>query len=303
MRIGTRGSLLAVAQAEEVRNRLSSEFELPLNAFEIVKITTSGDLITDRPLKEIGGKGLFTKEIEHELLLGTIDIAVHSMKDMPVLQPCGLQIDTYLPREDIRDAFLSFEYSSIDDLPNNAILGTSSVRRTAQVLNFRDDLQVIDFRGNVQTRLKKLRSGIAFGTLLAMAGLNRLRISDVPIFPIEIGDMLPAVAQGVIGIERRVSDLSAAHLLERINDYKTERLLSCERAYLKALDGSCQTPIAGCAILENGNIYFRAEIIKPDGSQKLTESGVCLEEDAEELGIELAERLRSKAPTDFFSWL
>ena len=303
MRIGTRGSLLAVAQAEEVRNRLSSEFELPLNAFEIVKITTSGDLITDRPLKEIGGKGLFTKEIEHELLLGTIDIAVHSMKDMPVLQPCGLQIDTYLPREDIRDAFLSFEYSSIDDLPNDAILGTSSVRRTAQVLNFRNDLQVIDFRGNVQTRLQKLRSGIAAGTLLAMAGLNRLRISDVPIFPIEIGDMLPAVAQGVIGIERRVSDLSAAHLLERINDYKTERVLSCERAYLKALDGSCQTPIAGCAILENGNIHFKAEIIKPDGSQKLTESGICLEEDAEELGIELAERLRSKAPSDFFSWL
>ena len=303
MRIGTRGSLLAVAQAEEVRNRLSSEFELPLNAFEIVKITTSGDLITDRPLKEIGGKGLFTKEIEHELLSGSIDIAVHSMKDMPVLQPCGLQIDTYLPREDIRDAFLSFEYSSIDDLPEDAILGTSSVRRTAQVLNFRNDLQVIDFRGNVQTRLQKLRSGIAFGTLLAMAGLNRLRISDVPIFPIEIGDMLPAVAQGVIGIERRVSDLSAAHLLERINDYKTERVLSCERAYLKALDGSCQTPIAGCAILKNGNIHFRAEIIKPDGSQKLTESGVCLEEDAEELGIELAERLRSKAPSDFFSWL
>ena len=303
MRIGTRGSLLAVAQAEEVRNRLSSEFQLPLNAFEIVKITTSGDLITDRPLKEIGGKGLFTKEIEHELLSGTIDIAVHSMKDMPVLQPCGLQIDTYLPREDIRDAFLSFEHSSIDDLPKDAILGTSSVRRTAQVLNFRNDLQVIDFRGNVQTRLQKLRSGIAFGTLLAMAGLNRLRISDVPIFPIEIGDMLPAVAQGVIGIERRMSDLSAAHLLERINDYKTERVLSCERAYLKALDGSCQTPIAGCAILENGNIHFRAEIIKPDGSQKLTESGVCLKEDAEELGIELAERLRSKAPTDFFSWL
>ena len=303
MRIGTRGSLLAVAQAEEVRNRLSSEFELPLNAFEIVKITTSGDLITDRPLKEIGGKGLFTKEIEHELLSGTIDIAVHSMKDMPVLQPCGLQIDTYLPREDIRDAFLSFEHSSIDDLPKDAILGTSSVRRTAQVLNFRNDLQVIDFRGNVQTRLQKLRSGIAFGTLLAMAGLNRLRISDVPIFPIEIGDMLPAVAQGVIGIERRMSDLSAAHLLERINDYKTERVLSCERAYLKALDGSCQTPIAGCAILENGNIHFRAEIIKPDGSQKRTESGTCLEEDAEELGIELAERLRSKAPSDFFSWL
>ena len=303
MRIGTRGSLLALAQAEEVRNRLSSEFELPLNAFEIVKITTSGDLITDRPLKEIGGKGLFTKEIEHELLLGTIDIAVHSMKDMPVLQPCGLQIDTYLPREDIRDAFLSFEYSSIDGLPKNAILGTSSVRRTAQVLNCRNDLQVIDFRGNVQTRLKKLRSGIAFGTLLAMAGLNRLRILDVPIFPIEIGDMLPAVAQGVIGIERRVSDLSAAHLLERINDYKTERVLSCERAYLKALDGSCQTPIAGCAILKNGNIHFKAEIIKPDGSQKLTESGICLEEDAEELGIELAERLRSKAPSDFFSWL
>jgi len=303
LRIGTRGSLLAVAQAEEVRNRLSSEFELPLNAFEIVKITTSGDLITDRPLKEIGGKGLFTKEIEHELLSGSIDIAVHSMKDMPVLQPCGLQIDTYLPREDIRDAFLSFEYSSIDDLPEDAILGTSSVRRTAQVLNFRNDLRVIDFRGNVQTRLQKLRSGIAFGTLLAMAGLNRLRISDVPIFPIEIGDMLPAVAQGVIGIERRMSDLSAAHLLERINDSKTERVLSCERAYLKALDGSCQTPIAGCAIIKNGNIHFRAEIIRPDGSQKLTESGVCLEEDAEELGIELAERLRSKAPHDFFSWL
>ena len=303
MRIGTRGSLLALAQAEEVRNRLSLAFELPLTAFEIVKITTSGDLITDRSLKDIGGKGLFTKEIEHELTSGTIDIAVHSMKDMPVLQPCGLKIDTYLPREDIRDAFLSFEHSSIDDLPKDSILGTSSVRRTAQVLNFRNDLKVIDFRGNVQTRLRKLRSGIALGTLLAMAGLNRLRISDVPIFPIEIGDMLPAVAQGVIGIERRVSDLSAAHLLERINDSKTERVLSCERAYLKALDGSCQTPIAGCAILENGNIHFKAEIIRPDGSQKLTEFGVCLEEDAEELGIELAERLRSKAPSDFFSWL
>ena len=210
LKIGTRGSPLALAQAYETRRRLAASFDLPEEAFEIVVIKTTGDdralIAADKPLKELGGKGLFTKEIEEDLLSGAIDIAVHSMKDMPVLQPEGLLLDTYLPREDTRDAFVSPTLASLHDLAEGAVVGTSSLRRRAQLLNRRPDLNVVEFRGNVQTRLKKLSDGVAECTFLAMAGLNRLNMDDVPATAISADDMLPAVAQGAIGIERRADD-------------------------------------------------------------------------------------------------
>ena len=243
--IGTRGSPLALAQAYETRERLAKAFDLPFEAFTIVVIKTTGDKIIDRPLKEIGGKGLFTREIEADMVAGKIDIAVHSMKDMPTLQP----EDTYLPREDVRDAFISQTLKKITDLRSGAIVGTSSLRRKAQLLNRRPDLIVVEFRGNVQTRLKKLSNGIAECTFLACAGLNRLSMSEVPATPIVPHDMLPAVAQGAIGIERRLSDENTAESLAAIHDIPTGQVLAAERQFLAALDGSCETPIAGLATL------------------------------------------------------
>ncbi|MEM9210575.1 MAG: hydroxymethylbilane synthase, partial [Pseudomonadota bacterium] len=201
IRIGTRGSPLALAQAHETRNRLMTAHNMAEAEFEIVVIKTTGDAILDRPLSEIGGKGLFTKEIEEQLLDGSIDLAVHSMKDMPVDQPDGLVLDCFLPREDVRDAFVSLTYKSIDDLPSGATLGSSSLRRRAQLLHRRPDLNVIEFRGNVQTRMRKLEEGVADATFLAMAGLNRLGMADVVTAPVEVTDVLPAIAQGAIGIE------------------------------------------------------------------------------------------------------
>ena len=299
LKIGTRGSPLALVQAKKVLFRLSSEFQLPEAAFKIIKITTRGDLIADRSLSELGGKGLFTKEIEDDLLDRKIDVAVHSMKDMPSEQPKGLIIDSYLSREDVRDAFLSYEYSSIKNIDNGIIIGTSSVRRRAQILNLRPDLKVINFRGNVQTRLDNLKKSSVSATFLAMAGLNRLKVVDVPIFPIDIEEMLPAVAQGVIGVERRVEDNNVAYLLHRINDPNTEECMRCERAYLKKLDGSCQSPIAGIATLEDGNINFKAEILRPDGITKFTAQGSALRQDSEELGLDIALKLKEKINSSF----
>ena len=229
-RIGTRGSPLALAQAHETRDRLSAAFDLEPDAFEIVVIKTTGDRVLDRPLKEIGGKGLFTREIEDDLLGERIDIAVHSMKDMPVKQPEGLLLDTYLPREDERDAFVSPSLTSVSDLEPGSVVGTSSLRRRAQLLNRRPDLRVVEFRGNVQTRLRKLDDGVAQCTFLAMAGLNRLGRADVPATPIAADVMLPAVAQGAIGIERRADDGRAAEMLEAIHDDPTGLRLAAERA-------------------------------------------------------------------------
>src|SRR6056297_3653058 len=210
LRIGTRGSPLALAQAHETRDRLAASFDLPGEAFEILVIKTTGDRVTDRPLKEIGGKGLFTREIEDALLSGGIDIAVHSMKDMPVQQPGNLSLDTYLPREDVRDAFVSASVAALGDLPAGAKVGTSSLRRRAQVLIAHPRLEVVEFRGNVQTRLRKLDEGVAACTFLAMAGLNRLDRAGVATAAIAPEEMLPAVAQGAIGIERRADDHRAA---------------------------------------------------------------------------------------------
>ena len=299
-RIGTRGSPLALAQAHETRDRLGAAFDLPQETFEIVVIKVTGDAVQDRPLKEIGGKGLFTREIEDALLDGSIDIAVHSMKDMPVEQPEGLILDTYLPREDVRDAFVSLGGGALSDLKQGAVVGTSSLRRKAQLLARRPDLQIVEFRGNVQTRLRKLSEGVAEATFLAMAGLNRLGMVDVPRQPIVPEDILPAVAQGAIGIERRVSDSRAAGMLEAIHHGPTGQRLAAERAFLAALDGSCQTPIAGLAELSGGTLRLRGEILRVDGSEVISDDQTAAIEDGAALGREMARKMLEKAGPGFF---
>lgn len=301
LRIGTRGSPLALAQAYETRERLSIAFGLSLDSFEIVVIKTTGDIVLNRPLKEIGGKGLFTKEIEEALLQESIDIAVHSMKDMPVQQPDGLILDTFLPREDVRDGFVSRIHKSLADIPQGATVGTSSLRRKAQLMSKRPDLKIVEFRGNVQTRLKKLDDGVAECTFLAVAGLNRLKMEDIITAPISTDEMLPAVAQGAIGIERREKDIKVATMLEAIHNSTTGLLLSAERAFLEALDGSCETPIAGLAEFKNENLRFRGEILKTDGSEVYSDEQVVSKEDATLVGIEMAHKLLSQAGNDFFS--
>lgn len=302
LKIGTRGSPLALAQAHETRDRLMAAFDLPQGAFEIVVIKTTGDRVLDRPLKEIGGKGLFTREIEDALLSGGIDIAVHSMKDMPVAQPEGLLLDTYLPREDVRDAFVSPAVARLADLPQGATVGSSSLRRRAQLKARRPDLHLVEFRGNVQTRMKKLQDGVAVATFLAMAGLNRLGMADVARSAIAPEEMLPAVAQGAIGIERRASDDRAARMLAAIHHRETGERLAAERAYLAALDGSCETPIAGLAVIEGGSIWLRGEILRPDGSESITGERRGPIADGATMGESLARDLLAQAPKGFFDW-
>lgn len=300
--IGTRGSPLALAQAHETRDRLSSAYNLPTEAFRIVVIKTTGDKVLDRPLQEIGGKGLFTREIEDDLLSGKIDIAVHSMKDMPVAQPGGLTLDCYLPREDVRDAFISEAVASLSDLPEGATVGSSSLRRRAQVMNRRPDLRLVGFRGNVQTRMQKLRDGVASATFLAMAGLRRLDMADVARAPISPDEMLPAVAQGAIGIERRADDTRAAEMLDAIHHVPTGQRLAAERAFLAALDGSCETPIAGLAEFADSGLRLRGEILRVDGSEALSDMLEGPIEDGAEMGRALASLLLERAGPGFFDW-
>ncbi|MGI9370248.1 MAG: hydroxymethylbilane synthase [Ruegeria sp.] len=306
LKIGTRGSPLALAQARETRRRLSEAFDLPEEAFEIVVIKTTGDnramIDADRPLKEIGNKGLFTKEIEEAMLRGDIDIAVHSTKDMPVEQPEGLILDTFLPREDVRDAFISPHLSSIHDLPEGAVVGTSSLRRRAQLLHRRPDLKVVEFRGNVQTRLKKLGDGVAECTFLALAGIRRLKMDEVPATAISPDDMLPAIAQGAIGIERRNDDTRAAEMLEAIHHAETGQRLSAERALLAGLDGSCETPIAGLAEMQGTGLRLRGEVLRPNGAEAISDEESGDAEDAPEMGRAMANRLLRQAGDGFFDW-
>jgi hydroxymethylbilane synthase len=302
LNIGTRGSPLALAQAYETRERLAKAFDLPFEAFEIVVIKTTGDKIIDRPLKEIGGKGLFTREIEDDMLAGKIDIAVHSMKDMPTLQPEGLILDTYLPREDVRDAFISPRASGLAELAQGTVVGTSSLRRKAQLKLRRPDLEVVEFRGNMQTRLLKLDQGVAEATFLAMAGLNRLKMDPVPKTAIEVETMLPAVAQGAIGIERRVNDTRMADMLAAIHDGPTGQRLAAERSFLASLDGSCETPIAGLAVLEGSDIWLRGEVLRPDGSEAIDDAVRCPIEDGAAAGREMALKMLAQAGEGFFDW-
>jgi hydroxymethylbilane synthase len=302
LKIGTRGSPLALAQAHETRSRLASAFALPEAAFAIVVIKVMGDQVQDRALREIGGKGLFTREIEDALLDGSIDIAVHSMKDMPVEQPEGLVIDCYLEREDVRDAFISLSARTLADLPQGAVVGSSSLRRRAQLARRRPDLQIVEFRGNVQTRMRKLTEGVAQATFLAMAGLNRLGMAEVPQTPIDPDEMLPAVAQGCIGVERRAEDQRTGAMLAAIHHGPTGLRLAAERGYLAQLDGSCTTPIAGLAEIVGGRLRLRGEILKPDGSKALSDELSGALDDGDNIGRALADSLLTRAGPGFFSW-
>ena len=301
LKIGTRGSPLALWQAHEVRRCLIAAFDLPEAAFEVVVIKVTGDQIQDKALREIGGKGLFTREIEEALLDGSIDVAVHSMKDMPVLQPEGLVLDGYLKRADVRDAFVSPRFGSVDELPLGATVGSSSLRRRAQLALRRPDLKLVEFRGNVQTRMRKLEDGVADATFLAMAGLTRLGMAEVARSAIAPEEMLPAVAQGAIGIERRSADARVAGLLAAIHDRDTGLRLAAERAFLARLDGSCETPIAGLAMLSGDDLWLRGEILRPDGSASLAGERRGPVADGAALGIALADELLTRAGPGFFS--
>jgi len=301
IRIGTRGSPLALAQAEETKRRLVEAAGIPAEAIAIVPIRTTGDRITDRPLTEAGGKGLFTKEIDEALLSGAIDIAVHSAKDMPTRLPDGLVIAACLEREDVRDAFLSPVANGLADLKPGAVLGTSSLRRKAMALSLRPDLRVIDMRGNVETRMRKLADGEADATLLALAGLRRLGLADHASSVLEPDQWLPAVGQGTIAITARVDDAAGRARLTAINHGRTEAALVTERAYLAVLDGSCRTPIGGLARLAGDLIEFHGIIVKPDGSEahRVTRSGPV--GDAEQIGREAGMELARRGGPGFFS--
>jgi hydroxymethylbilane synthase len=301
LKIGTRGSPLALWQAHEVRRRLMAACDLPEAAFQIVVIKVTGDQIQDKALREIGGKGLFTREIEEALLDGGIDIAVHSMKDMPTQQPEGLVLDCYLERADVRDGFVSPGFAGIADLPQGAVVGSSSLRRRAQLALRRPDLRLVEFRGNVQTRMRKLEEGVAHATFLAMAGLTRLGMADVARSAIEPSEMLPAVAQGAIGVERRVADARVEALLAAIHHGPTGQRLAAERSFLARLDGSCETPIAGLAVLEGGAVWLRGEILRPDGSASVAGELRGVVADGPALGATLAEELLGRAGPGFFS--
>ena len=277
-------------------------FALPETAFEICVIKVTGDQILDRALKDIGGKGLFTREIEEALGDGRIDIAVHSMKDMPTVQPEELWLDCYLAREDVREAFVSPVVASLAALPLGAVVGTSSLRRRAQLGLRRPDLKLVEFRGNVQTRMKKLEDGVAAATFLAMAGLNRLGMAHMARGAIAPEEMLPAVAQGAIGVERRRDNARVAGLLAAIHDGPTGIRLAAERAYLATLDGSCETPIAGLAVIEGETLWLRGEILRPDGSEAIQGERRGAVVDAAEIGRGLADDLLSRAPKGFFAW-
>ncbi|MER9342078.1 hydroxymethylbilane synthase [Mesorhizobium sp. M0601] len=300
LRIGTRGSPLALAQAHETQARLMAAHGMPAEAFEVVVISTTGDRIQDRPLSEAGGKGLFTKEIEEALLARRIDIAVHSSKDMPTLLPEGLELSAFLPREDARDAFIGKAARTIAGLPQGARVGSSSLRRQALIRRMRPDIEVVMFRGNVQTRLRKLDDGIADGTILAYAGLKRLGLEDVvtDLMPLEV--FPPAPGQGAICIESRIGDRDVEQMLAAIHDGPTGEALACERAFLAALDGSCRTPIAGHATISGGTVSFAGLIISPDGTQS---HEVRLQGPAQEvarIGADAAATVRAKAGETFF---
>lgn len=301
-RLGTRGSPLALAQAHELRARLAAAHPALAAeaAVEIVVIKTTGDKVQDRTLAEIGGKGLFTKEIEEALLDKRIDAAVHSMKDVPTWLPDGLTIAAILPREDPRDVLLAPGAISLAALPKGAVVGTASLRRQAQVKRLRPDVMVNPLRGNVGTRLKKLADGQIDATLLAAAGLRRLGLEDRITSLMETHDMLPAVAQGAIGIEIRDGDSATRDLVAAVNDATTQTCVSCERAFLKVLDGSCRTPIAGLAVLNGEHLSFRGQILLPDGSEshEATREGPAA--GARTLGEDAARELLDKAGADFF---
>lgn len=300
LRIGTRASPLALAQAHEARARLMAAHGLPEEAFEIVAMTTTGDAIRDRPLAQAGGKGLFTKELEEGLLSGRIDIAVHSSKDMPTQLPRGLVLSCFLEREDVRDCFIGRAAPTLDEMPEGAVIGSSSLRRQALVRSLRPDLKVVMFRGNVQTRLRKLEDGQADATLLAHAGLRRLGMAHVATELLDVERFPPAPGQGAICIEQRAGDARVSAMLEAIDHRETRIALTCERAFLAALDGSCRTPIGALAQVEGEALRFAGIILTPDGSEhhRIQDEGRVA--DAAEIGRRAGEKVRERAGPGFF---
>jgi hydroxymethylbilane synthase len=303
LRIGTRGSPLALAQANEVRTRLAAAHGPGAFETELRVIQTAGDRIQDRPLAEAGGKGLFTKEIEERLLAGEIDLAVHSMKDVATRLPPGLAIVCLLEREDVRDALVSPSAASIAALPARARVATSALRRRAQLKRLRPDLQIAPMRGNVDTRLRKLAAGEADATLLAVAGLKRLGLEARITAPLPVDQILPALAQGAIGIEARVDDAAVAHWLAPLNHQPTALCIAAERAFLGGLDGSCRTPIAGLAELEDGRLRFRGMLLAPDGERCLTVERGGSPQEAIRIAEDAAAELLANAGSDFLATL
>lgn len=303
LRIGTRGSPLALAQAHETRDRLIAahpHLAAP-GAIEIVVFKTTGDRILDRTLAEAGGKGLFTKELEEALVDGRADLAVHSMKDVPTQLPDGLEIATLLPREDPRDAFFARSGGGLADLPAGAVVGTAGLRRQAQVLELRPDLTIVPLRGNVQTRLSKLDAGEVDATLLALAGLRRLGLTGRISAVLEPETMLPAVAQGAIGIEIRSDDDDTRALLAPLNCAETMVRVTAERALLAALDGSCRTPIAALAMLDGDRLHLRAKVLSHDGRSIFRAERHGTAAEALALGADAGAEIRAQLPPGFFA--
>jgi len=307
LRIGTRGSPLALAQAYETRRRLQAEFP-ELNedgALEICVMKTQGDMILDKSLMELGGKGLFTKELDTALLGNEVDICVHSMKDVPTWLPEGTILPCNLPREDTNDAFIYKDGSvkSIEELPDHSVIGTASLRRQAQLMAKNPTLKCVNFRGNVQTRLRKLDDGVVDATLLAIAGLKRMDMDDCATSVLDWDEMLPAVAQGAIGIQCRSDDEKSLKYITALSDPDTKACVDCERAFLEALDGNCKTPIAGQARIIDGKIQFRGLIAMPDGSLKYETESEGAIEDAKEIGRKAGEKLKAEAGEKFFEMM
>lgn len=304
LRIGTRGSPLALAQTHEVRGRLAAAHPALAapGAIEIVVIKTTGDMVLDRPLAEIGGKGLFTKEIDEAMLDGRIDLAVHSMKDVPTVLPDGIVLPCVLPREDPRDAFLCLNAASLAELAAGAVIGTASLRRGAQILHRRPDLKVVPLRGNVQTRMRRLEEGVVDATLLAMAGLRRLGLAEHATAAFAPEELLPAVAQGAIGITCRGEDETAHRVLAPLDCAESHARVVAERAFLAVLDGSCRTPIAGLAEIAGGAMAFRGLIIRPDGGECHRTSRAGPVAEAVAMGRDAGEELLSRAGPGFFDF-
>ncbi len=300
LRIGTRGSPLALVQARTVAARLAGALGTNEDEIELVIIRTSGDAIQDRPLAEEGGKGLFTKEIEEALLDGRVDLAVHSAKDMPTFSQAGLMLAACLEREDPRDVFISRKAGSLAALPQGATLGTASLRRQAIAKRMRPDLQVTPLRGNVETRLRKLDEGQVDATILALAGMKRLKLMEHATRIMSAEEFLPAVGQGAIGIETRASDTRVREALARIDHADTSTAVACERAYLAALDGSCKTPIAGHAMVSGDAVEFRGLIARPDGAAAHDIAGHGHRKDVVNIGTEAGRGLKHRAGPGFF---
>ncbi len=301
IRIGTRSSPLALAQANEVKQRLIAGHGENNIGAEIVEISTKGDRILDRALSEIGGKGLFTEEIEQQLFEKDIDIAVHSTKDMPTALPKGLELSCFLPREAPGDAFISGKASTIEELPQGAVIGSASLRRQALIRRMRPDIEVITFRGNVQSRLRKLKEGVVDATLLAEAGLNRLGMQHVITSVLPLDSFPPAPGQGVICIESRTDDDTTGAILAPLNDTDTLTALNAERSFLAALDGSCRTPLAGYAFLRENQLHFHGMILSPDGKNMFETTRTGNPDEAAALGADAARQLREQAGEGFFA--